>query len=148
MADIDASETNADRYEPPPFRDRLPTIPHDLSEYALTETGPTSWSAEHDGAPFSRTGEQEPLDPLDPLDAMTTGDLLDVRPSDVPYLALTLTELAAHELDAREALVLSLLDGSSTLESMLEITEINGAELLTTVCELCARGIVTLQRKS
>jgi hypothetical protein len=40
-----AFETNAGKSNAQPVRDRLPTIPHDLSEYARTETGPSSWSA-------------------------------------------------------------------------------------------------------
>jgi hypothetical protein len=31
-------------YEAPPSRDRLPTLPEDLSEYAWIHTGPPSWS--------------------------------------------------------------------------------------------------------
>jgi hypothetical protein len=144
MLDNDAAvETNASDHEPPPFRDRLPTIPHDLSEYALAETGPSSWSAERDAAaPLPWASEE------DPFRDMTTGHLLDVRPGDVPYIALTTRELTARMLDAREAFVVSLLDGTSTLDALLDAAELQEPELLAIVCDLCARGIITLQRMS
>jgi len=35
----------------PPMRAPLPTVPCDLSEYAVAETGPTSWSAIYEERP-------------------------------------------------------------------------------------------------
>ena len=82
-------ENQASLYEAPPMRDRLPTIPHDLSEYARTETGPSP---------------QDAYD--DPLRAMTVGALVDVRPTDVPCLTNAAWEYLA-QADAREANLLS-----------------------------------------
>jgi hypothetical protein len=118
--------TDARHYEAPPVRDRLPTIPHDLTEYARRETGPT-------------------LDHDDPLRAMTSGRFVDVWPTDVPCVTGKAVEHAAR-VDHREAFVLSMLDGESTIETMLEAVDLPGAEVLAIVCDLCARGIITLDR--
>jgi len=107
-----AMETNARLYEAPPVRDRLPTIPHDLSEYARSETGPA---------------------------------LHDLWPSDVPSAIGTARDHAAH-VDHREAFVLSLLDGESSLEELASAADLPGAEVLAIIRELCARGIVSLDR--
>jgi hypothetical protein len=114
-------------YEPPPVRDRLPTIPHDLSEYARLETGPSAEASD------------------DPLRAMTAGPLVDVWPTDIPCVTGSAVQHVAG-LDHREAFVLSLLDGESTLASMLDAIDLPGAEVLAIVCDLCARGVVTLDR--
>ena len=114
------------RYEAPPVRDRLPTIPHDLSEYARMQTGP------------SPEGDDGPL-------RATTGSLVDAWPTDVPCVIGSAAEHAA-EVDHREAFVLSMLDGESTLGSMLDVLDLPGPEVLAIVCDLCARGIVTLDR--
>jgi hypothetical protein len=120
-------DTNARLYEATPVRERLPTIPHDLSEYARIQTGPSP--EVHD----------------DPLHAMTSGPLVDVWPTDVPCVTGTAAQHVA-QLDHREAFVLSMLDGESSLASMLEAVDLPGAEVLAIVCDLCARGIVTLDR--
>jgi hypothetical protein len=121
-------ERNHRLYEAPPVRDRLPTIPHDLSEYARIQTGPSP-EAHHD----------------DPLHAMTSGPLVDVWPTDVPCVTGSAAQHAAY-LDHREAFVLSMLDGESSLASMLDAVDLPGAEVLAIICDLCARGIVTLDR--
>jgi len=105
-------ETNARMYEAPPVRDRLPTIPHDLEEYARSETGPA---------------------------------LNDLWPSDVPSVIGSAREHAAR-VDHREAFVLSLLDGESSLEELAAAADLPGAEVLAIIRELCARGIVSLDR--
>ena len=118
-------ETNARQYEAPPVRDRLPTIPHDLSEYARAETGPELLR--------------------DPLSALTSGPLIDLWPSDVPSV-IGPPRAYAERVDHREAFVLSLLDGESSLEELAAAADLPGAELLAIICELCARGIVALDR--
>jgi hypothetical protein len=107
-----AMETNARMYEAPPVRDRLPTIPHDLSEYARAETGPA---------------------------------LHDLWPSDVPSVIGSAREHASR-VDHREAFVLSLLDGESSLEEIASAADLPGTEVLVVIRELCARGIVALDR--
>jgi hypothetical protein len=53
-------DSNTQQRDAAPARDRMPTLPYDLSEYAWLHTGPASWTAEpmktglddadHDGA--------------------------------------------------------------------------------------------------
>jgi hypothetical protein len=45
------------------MRDKLPTIPEDLSEYARIHTGPNSWSADD----FEKVGEPELPTPQAPF---------------------------------------------------------------------------------
>jgi hypothetical protein len=47
------NEANAHAVAPPlpPMRAPLPTVPCDLSEYAIAETGPLSWSAIYEERP-------------------------------------------------------------------------------------------------
>lgn len=122
--------------EPPPSRDRFPTMEFDLSEFAIENTGPDSWSAWSDEPPDDEDVEWE----------IATGPLVDVWPCDVPCVALTPEERSERLLDHREAFVLSLLDGQSTVASMLEMESLPAGELLAILCDLCARGVVTLDR--
>jgi len=52
----------------------------------------------------------------------------------------------AARVDHREAFVLSLLDGESSLEELAAAADLPGAEVLAIIRELCARGIVSLDR--
>ena len=129
-------DPSARSYEPPPMRDRLPTLPHDLSEYAWIHTGPDS----------ERPPGVAPVreDAIDPLDAMETGLLIDLWHSDVPRVSAA--DPKACTVDHREAFVLSLLDGESTVGSLLEIADLPVADVLAVLCDLCARGVVALDR--
>jgi hypothetical protein len=120
----------------PPPRDRLPTIPYDLSEYAREQTGPSSWSAQSDAPPLHD----------DPLRGLASGQLLDVSPSDIPSVAPMHMEEEARRIDHREAFVLSLIDGQSTVGDILERVGSPDAEALGVLCDLCARGVITLDR--
>src|SRR5262245_61876219 len=115
----------------PPMRDRLPTLPIDLSEYARETCGPESWSAT----------EADPA--LDESD-MISGPLLGVRRSDVPKVALSTEECFDQSLDHRAGFILSLLDGCSNVETVLDVAGLPEQETLEVLCDLCARGIVTL----
>jgi hypothetical protein len=108
----------------------------DLSDFALENTGPDSWSAKQD----------EPPDDDDVRWQIATGPLVDVWPCDVPCVALTPEERGERLLDHREAFVLSLLDGQSSVSSMLDMESLPAGELLGILCDLCARGLVTLDR--
>jgi hypothetical protein len=139
------------------MRDRLPTLPHDLREYAWIHTGPPSVAAERaerasrtPAAPVARHREShvrelEPAveDAIDAMDSIETGLLVDLWHSDVPRVASGGTTSCT---DHREAFVLSLLDGASTVGSLLEIADLPVAEVLAILCDLCARGVVTLDR--
>src|SRR6185295_2301172 len=99
-------------------------------------TGPESWSATQD----------EPPDDDEVKWQIATGPLVDVWPCDVPCVALTIEERSERLLDHREAFVLSLLDGQSSVASMLDMESLPAGELLSILCDLCSRGVITLDR--
>lgn len=119
----------------PRTRDRCPTIEIDLRAFALEHTGPDSWSAKQDTPP-----EEEPAW------AIATDPLVDVWPCDVPCVALSPEEREDKLLDHREAFVLSLLDGASSVSAMLEMESLPADDLLAVLCDLCTRGLITLDR--
>lgn len=118
-------------------RDRLPTLPYDLAEFAWLHTGPSSWSAEDE----PDVGDAE-VDDETPLDEIETALLIDLWHSDVLRLARRVAARAAR-LDHREAFVLSLVDGQSTVAEILDVAGLPVAEVFAILCELCARGLVT-----
>jgi len=103
----------------PPARERMPTSPYDLSEFARLHTGPSSWSAEpeHD----------------------------DPRRSDVVRVAEPVDE-DGDVVDAQEALVLSLVTPQATVSDVLEMAGLPMAEVLAILANLSERGMVTLER--
>ncbi len=143
------------RYEPPPPRDRLPTMPEDMSEYAWLNTGPRSWS--DDAAPgldadledeclssADLIDDEDDDDALSPeMDEITAGLLVDLWHGDVPRV------IAEHvtNIDEREAHLLSLMDGRSTVGMLLVTSVLSVRDIVTSLCELRARGVVTLDRK-
>ncbi len=120
----------------PNARHRCPTSPYDLSEYARLHTGPASWSARED----------EDLQPpeVEPIDDEISDLLCELWQSDVPRIATTSHQLAT--VDHREAFVLSLIDGESNVETLLEIADLPQGDVLGILCDLCDRGVVTLDR--
>lgn len=130
--------SGGETYEAPPPRDRLPTLPEDLSEYAWVHTGPPSWSSEPFAAPAEDVTESE----QSALDDISAGLLVDLWHSDVP------TVLGAVEaiIDEREAHLLSLMDGRATIGTLLETSGLALPDVLGALCELCARGVVGLDR--
>ena len=114
------------------MREEMPTLPYDLSEFARVQTGPFSWT---DEAPF----EDEPFE------EMIAGPLIGVRRSDIPRVAISLAAYEGQALGHREGFVLSLLDGCSTVEHLVEQAGLPEAETLTALCELCARGVIAFE---
>jgi hypothetical protein len=133
MLRFDALPSNIDAFVLHPMRDRLPTLPQDLSEYARLACGPRSWTAEPD------IGEL----PEDSFDDIEAGPLLGVRPSDIPRLAASVDD-EETKLEHREKFILGLLDGSTNVEQVLDIAGLPFAEALAILCDLCARGIVKM----
>jgi hypothetical protein len=121
-------------------RERVPTVPFDLTEYAWSETGPASWSAERDAASLS-AWVLESRD--ERLCARTTELLVTIAPTDVPHVAIGVERLIA-ELSLREAFVVASIDGESTLETLLDMLDMPAGEALSIVCELCATGVLVL----
>lgn len=139
--EMDARDARAtELYEPP--RDRMPTIPEDLTEYAWIHTGPPSVEGDREREPFAWASEEEVLFREGSVDEITTGLLIDLWHSDVPHIVTYDTAV----IDEREACVLSLMDGHSTVGVLLESSGLPVADLLDTLCDLCARGVVELDR--
>lgn len=124
------------------FRDRLPTSPHDLSEYARDQTGPSSWSADPRVASLSAWA-LEAHD--DPMCARTTELLVEISPLDIPRVVVA-GEQVAEVVSHREAFVIASIDGASTLETLVGSLDLPPGEVLEILCRLCARGIVALDR--
>ncbi len=108
----------------PPPREELPTLPFDLSEYAREHAGP---------------------DDDDLVAEMHVGPLVAVAPDKVPRLAIGHDELEGWLLDHREGFILSLIDGVSTVEAILDVAGMPQGEALFVLCDLCARGVVVLE---
>jgi len=123
-------------------RERVATIPFDLSAYAVEHTGPTSWSAQPD-AEHLAAWVLESHD--EPLYTGRTAALVELLPTDVPRV----TRRAQHGVAAlghRERFVLASIDGGSSIETMLELLDLPTGEVLTVLGDLCARGIVAIDR--
>lgn len=143
MLDANAALDTSAGYYPEPARDRLPTLPFDLTDYARESTGPASYSAHPQAdllAAWALDGH------VDPSFARATDLLVDISPEDVPFVALgaqDLTELVSH----REAFVVASIDGQSTLDALAYTVDLPAGEVLAIICDLCARGIVELDRR-
>lgn len=122
------------------FRERLPTSPHDLSEYAREQTGPASWSA-HPNAEALSTWALAEHD--DPCFARTTDLLSRISPLDVPFVTVSCAD-AAQIVGHREAFVLASIDGRSTCEMLVDMIDLPPGDVLDILCSLCARGLVVL----
>jgi hypothetical protein len=118
------------------MRDRFPTSPYDLSEYARLHTGPTSWSARDD--------DELDAPNVEPIEDEISDLLCELWQSDIPKIASDSNELS--RVDHREAFVLSLIDGESNVESLLTVADLPQSDVLSILCDLCERGIVTLDR--
>ena len=127
---------------PGAFRDRMPTLPHDLSEYAIEQTGPASWSAHPHAEELSAWALESHVDPAL---SRTTDILVDISPTDVPHVALLPVEVA-RLVNHREAFVVRSIDGESTVETLVDILDLPSGAALAPICSLCARGIVALDR--
>lgn len=126
----------------PSFRDRLPTLPHDLSEFARDNTGPSSWSA-HPDAEMLSAWVLEAHD--EPAYTASNALLVDLLPTDVPRLLVT-GQRAAAVVSHREAYVIASIDGHSTIDMLLDVVDLHAGEVLAIVCELASRGIVAIDR--
>jgi hypothetical protein len=145
MLDHDTAFAGAEAHAAPSFRDRLPTLPCDLSEYARVATGPTSWSAHRDAEALSAWA-LEAHD--DPINAVMTELLVDLSPTDIPRVAMTLEQVACV-VTHREAFVVASIDGQSTLEMLIAgMDRARSGEVLGALCNLCARGIVVFDRST
>ncbi|MBX3204746.1 MAG: hypothetical protein KF764_06740 [Labilithrix sp.] len=144
----------AETYEAPPPRDRLPTLPMDLSEFAWIHTGPPSWS---DGAGDETAACPSELDSpgvglasssahdvvaTEPHDGVDVEALVDLWHSDVPSVVAD----AESVFDPSEARILELVDGRASVGTLLETSGLLLPDLLGSLGELCARGVLALDR--
>ena len=63
----------------------------------------------------------------------------------VPRLALSLPDLMAIRLDHRAGFLVSLVDGTYTVEMILDACAMKREEALAILAELAARGIITIE---
>jgi len=124
--------------------DRMQTLPYDLSEYPRELTGPASFSAHPQAELLSAWALR---DHEGPTLARMTELLVDISPLDVPYVLLGSQEIA-QLVTHREAFVVSSIDGHSTLDTIPENVDLPPGEVLAMICELCARGILGLDRSA
>jgi hypothetical protein len=73
---------------------------------------------------------------------MTIDELAVVDRASVPRVALLRDELAHLELDHRAGFLLSLVDGVSTVDSILDISGMAEDEAIVTLYELYTRGAI------
>jgi hypothetical protein len=67
------------------------------------------------------------------------------RLTGVPRLALSLSELMALRLDHRAGFLVSLVDGTYTIEMILDASAMKREEALAILAELAARGIIVIE---
>ena len=141
---LDANAGTSAVFHLEPARDRMPTLPFDLTEYARESTGPASYSA-HPQADLLAAWALEGH--IDPTYARATDLLVDISPEDIPFVALDLgAEELARVLSHREAFVVASIDGQSTLDALAYTADLPAGEVLAIICNLCARGVVELDR--
>lgn len=107
----------------PPARDKMPTLPFDLSGYA-------KWSSLPD--------EEDDLE-------FTAGPPLEEIKHRIPRLAVTPFDLVGYALQPREICLLSLLDGLSPVTMLIELAGGDAAESLVVLCDLHARGLIAFE---
>src|SRR6266849_3344208 len=100
----------------PPPREELPTLPIDLSDYARDLCTLPDLADEG----FEDITAQIAID-----------SFLDVRRRHVPRVAIAPSQVADYLIDHREGFIVSLLDGVSSVEMLLDIAGMPQAEALT-----------------
>ena len=137
-------------------RDRMPTIPCDLSEYARLHTGPDEELGDFfdEGLFLAGISPDEvtpaPLGSYEPamffqartVDELTTDLLIDLWRTDVPRI----TTESATLVDDVEIWMLSMIDGRSSVGRLIERSGMGADDFLDRLCDLSARGVVTLDR--
>jgi hypothetical protein len=98
------------------------------------------------------TTEVRPKAPTREQEGVTTGDdeppsgvsLRHERFTSVPRLALPLHDLMAMQLDHRAGFLISLVDGTYSLEMILDACAMKREEALAILADLAARGIIII----
>jgi hypothetical protein len=68
-----------------------------------------------------------------------------VHPDAVPWLLATYEQIRAMSLDARDAFVLSLIDGRWTVEALIDLAALPEDELLAILLRLARLGVIELR---
>jgi hypothetical protein len=82
-----------------------------------------------------------------PVSARGSSDIR-ALPSDIPCLVAGVDRLRAAQLDARSGFLLSLIDGATTVENLLDLSGMSADDTLALLEDLRQRGIVELRRGS
>jgi hypothetical protein len=67
------------------------------------------------------------------------------EPSRVPSVAVPMHELSAHSLDNRSAFLLSRIDGTFSIEEILDVSGMTNLETYRHLCKLLLKGILELR---
>ena len=110
-------------------REEMPTLPFDLSQYAREATG----EGRVDASPESLAAA-----------AAARHDASDFDPSRVPRLTVAPEDLVKLKLDHRAGFLVSLLDGVSTIEMIVDVAGMPQQEALSALQALYLRGIIRL----
>jgi hypothetical protein len=70
----------------------------------------------------------------------------DVSLASVPLVVVAPEELLALPLDARFGFLLSLIDGASTVEDVLDVIGLERGEAIEMIADLVQRGVIVLRR--
>jgi hypothetical protein len=72
---------------------------------------------------------------------------VDIPLTRVPLVVLTNEQLIALPLDPRRAFLLSLIDGTLTVEDVLDVCGLERAEAIEMLAALVQNGIIVLRRR-
>ncbi len=107
-------------------------------------TGSGSYSNIHGEGAFT---PEEPQSEVRPRTEVATLPQVHAAPSflaKIPVVVLSPEKILAERLDHRSGFVLSLLDGTTTVEELLDVSGMSEEETLVVLEDLRARGIVAL----
>jgi hypothetical protein len=82
---------------------------------------------------------------LDEPDAHTPAQAVPILMAAIPVLAVSTSELARLALDHRAGFIVSLVDGVSEVEMILDVSAMPADDALAILADLVARGIIILR---
>jgi hypothetical protein len=128
-------------------RNDRPTVtpPFDPAEYARASESKqrvTVRAAEEESGvlPAGRSIAQ-----LDELDARTPACATPVLLASIPYLSISPRDLTRAGLDHRAGFIVSLIDGTSDVAMILDMSAMPQDEALAILAELVSRGVIVLR---
>jgi hypothetical protein len=103
-----------------PVRPEMPTSPEDLSEYAREHTGPD-------------------------VGVVSSNEALDFDPTKIPHIVLSHAALVTLQLDHRAGFLISLVDGVSTVEMIVDVAGMAEEDALMALYDLFVRGAIAFR---